>query len=453
MLKRVFGLIAVIVIVALVIVAVRSRMDQGAAAATTTETSTVQRGTLEVTLDATGSLEPVTQASLSFTTGGRVADVPARLGDAVASGQPLVVLDTTDLEFAVQSAESSLASAQSGLRTAGESLADLKSGPSARDLDVARTNLEKAKNQLWATQSQRDSTCGAFERWKGLPEDQQKQSQGGSEASCNSAQASVQQGELSVHLAELDLEDVQNGPSASELSAAEEKWKQAEAQGQSAQIQVEQARLKLQNATLTSPISGTVTLLSPSVGDQVGGSTAVVTVSDLTDLQVQVLLDQTDVAAASVGQKARITVDALPDEKITGEITSIAPVGQSDSGVVLFPVTVHLDETAADVRPGMTASVSIITRQAENALLVPRRAIQTRNGQTFVMVQTAAGVRAVPVKLGATTDSEAEVTEGLTEGQVVVVPSSASGTTSGTSTNQRDQGFGGPGMMMPIDRP
>jgi multidrug efflux pump subunit AcrA (membrane-fusion protein) len=112
---------------------------------------------------------------------------------------------------------------------------------------------------------------------------------------------------------------------------------------------------------------------------------------------------------------------AFPDQIVAGKVTAIAPSAQTQSGVVLFPVTIGLEPITLPLRSGMTANTSIILTRTEGALIVPRRAIRTFNGGSFVEVQTDLGPNRAAVTLGATNDSEAQVLTGVNEGDVVIV--------------------------------
>lgn len=428
--KTVAGLVAVAAVAAAGYYA-WTRYAGTDSAATETETAVVRRDALTVTVEATGSLSPASELALSFATSGRVAEVRAAVGDAVAAGQVLAVLDTQDLMLQLASAENGRDSAAASLATASRDLADVKDGPSAVERETAKIQLEKAKDSRWGVQAQRDATCGRVEKGRG------------EQVECDSAEASVLGAEDAVRLAELQYADVLDGPSAAEVAAAEDKVRQARAQLASAEIQVAQAQLKLEQATLTAPRAGTILAAAIEVGQQGGTAAAAFTLGDLSSLELEVLLDQTDIGAVAVGQPATVTVGAFPEMPLDGEVTHIAPVAETSSGVVLYPVTVGLKPTEVAVRPGMTADVSIVTMRRSDVLVVPRQALQSEDGRQVVDVTDDGGAttRQVAVEVGVITESSAEVRSGLAEGDVVVVPAARARTTNG--------GFGGPLMGGP----
>jgi multidrug efflux pump subunit AcrA (membrane-fusion protein) len=108
-----------------------------------------------------------------------------------------------------------------------------------------------------------------------------------------------------------------------------------------------------------------------------------------------------------------------------GRVTYVASVAESQSGVVLFPVTVRLSPSELPVRAGMTADVEITTASQEDALIVPLRAVHTDGGRATVDRVIGDQIERVEVTLGLMTDTEIEITSGLSEGDVVVVVASA----------------------------
>jgi len=155
-------------------------------------------------------------------------------------------------------------------------------------------------------------------------------------------------------------------------------------------------------------------------------------ISDLSVLVVDINLDETDVAQVTVGQEALVSVDAFPDAELIGDVTYIAPIAETQSGVVLYPVTVRLEPNEFPVRAGMTADVEIISASQEGALIVPLRAVHTEGERAYVYRLVGGQAEQVEVTLGMMTDTEVEITGGLAEGdEVSVVAAPTQGSTSG----------------------
>jgi HlyD family secretion protein len=429
----------------------------------------VRRGTLEVTVSGSGNLQPHTLVNLAFPKSGIVRKVYVGVGDTVKAGQVLAELDTRDLELQLQNARinleiarirlaqaqatararpADLAAAQAALANAQASLEALKSGPDPRDREIARLNYEVAKNAVWQAQLSRDKTAG---------------SPGASSVDLELAQARVGQAELQAEVSRLQYEKAQSGPTEQQLKAAEAALAQARAnltrlqvqdpsldvqlaqyQVQQAEIAVRQLELRLEQARLVAPIDGVVTAVNLVEGSPAPTGMPAITLVDLNHLEVVVNLPEVDVAQVAPGQEAVIIPEAMPDTRLKGKVVSVAPMGSQIQGVVNFPVTIALEENAPSVRAGMTVQVQIAVARRENALLVPRRALIARGGQTFVTVMRGDQTETVPVRIGMRGDTMAEVLEGLQEGDVVVVPAAQAGA---SGTRVPGPGFFGPGVF------
>jgi len=434
------------------------------------ETAVVHRGTLDVTVEGAGSIAPVDEVALGFLTGGRVADVLVTEGQKVEAGQPLMRLESDDLALEV-------ARARVGVAKAEAQLAQLVAPPRRQEVAAREADLAAAENALAAAVANLDDVLG-----------------GPSQAQIASAQAQVAQAELqyrqavinydqtdkkdqerkeqarmdlwaaevSLNAAKEQLSVLLDGPGAEEVraeranvanaqaqrdaarsqlalllaGATEENVAAARAQVAQARATLQQAQLQLKRATLVAPMAGTVTGIEIEAGEMAAPGVPAVVLSDLTALEVEVNVDETDVANVALGQPARISVDAFPDARLSGEVTHIAPAAASlDFGAVVYPVTVRLEAGETPVRTGMTADVVISVARREDVLIVPLRSVQVVDGRTYVNRVLDGEIEGVDVVLGLTSDTEAEIVEGLAEGDVVLV---------GTPAAERaSQGFRG----------
>ena len=239
-----------------------------------------------------------------------------------------------------------------------------------------------------------------------------------------------------IALAEANLTDAQrawervkDGPNAEDIAAA--------------QAAVDAAQASLDHAQLLAPFSGTITEVDVKTGDLVSSGESAFRIDDLASIYVDLQISEVDLASLKVGQQATLEFDAIPDNTYQGEVTEIGMIGSVSQGVVNYPVTVRVTNADENIRPGMTASVTIITDQANDVLLVPNKAIHTSNGQKTVTVLFEGQQITVPVTVGLTNDSTSEVTsDQLQEGDVVLI----SGTTTASTTSSSQQNnatFGG----------
>ena len=500
---------AIVLIAALGIAGYQGVAPRGTGSGGPEETAIVRRGTLLVTVDATGSLAPQSEVSLSFSSSGRVAEVFVEEGQQVEVGQPLARLDTDELELQVAQAEAALAAAEA-------QLAQLLAPPRTEEVAAQEANLAAAQAQVSAAAANRDQViagadegqiaaaeaqvasataqqksafdmhertmeCRTFSLPAGtrlpdgttLDKDVEKKICPALGAPEEQARYALAVADASLAAAQAELEELQAGADADQVRAVqanvataaaqqdaaqaqldlllagstEEEIETAQASVDDASVALEQARLRLEKATLTAPMDGTITLLDVQPGEIASANQPVVVLSDLANLEVEVNLDETDVARVAIGQEAIVTVDAFPGVEMVGTVTYVASVGQSESGVVLYPVTVRLNPSdpspgsgqapspgsgqALPVRAGMTADVEIATASQEDAMIVPLRAVHTEGGHAYVDRLVDGQVERVEVALGLVTDAEIEITSGLSEGDEVIVAASAAQNTNG----------------------
>ena len=226
-----------------------------------------------------------------------------------------------------------------------------------------------------------------------------------------------------VDIAQAELEKLTNDPSASDLARAEAGVARSEATLKVAQHELEQA-------TLAAPFAATVARIDLRVGER-SGENGVIAIADLSSFHIDIPVDELDVAQIKPGQPVKIALDALPGQDLTGAVTTIDPLAtQTDKGTNTYKVVVTITATDPAVRPGMTAAAQIVTQHKEGIVLVPRRAVQSENGQSFVLIakegpadratQTPANDKR-PVTIGLSNSESVEITSGLKPGEKVLV--------------------------------
>jgi RND family efflux transporter MFP subunit len=195
------------------------------------------------------------------------------------------------------------------------------------------------------------------------------------------------------------------------------------------------------------PFDGTVVAVGAEVGDLVSSNTSIVTLADLSGLEVLASVDETDISQVKIGQEAQITFDAFTGRTFRGKVLEVPLQGTLSQNVVTYQVRFSL-EGAQDValRSGMTANVRIVTGQRQNVLLVPLLAIQQGDTGDVVLIQDSVSGTAVttPVEVGLNDGTYAEVMRGLNEGDRVVVEYQ--------SSTQQQNFFGGPGVMIEVNQ-
>ena len=212
-------------------------------------------------------------------------------------------------------------------------------------------------------------------------------------------------------------------------------------------ISQEQNLVQLQDAlgdyTIVAPFDGIISSVSVKKGDTASGAVATI-VSD--QKFAQATFNETDVVNIKVGQKTTITFDALPDLALTGKVSEVDPVGTVSQGVVSYSVQVALDTPNADVKPGMSDTVSIITSVKPDVLLVPNSAVTTKQEVSYVSVLGSDGkLTQQEVTVGLSNESMTEIVSGLNEGDAVVTQTITSKSSASTATTNSRGLFGGGG--------
>lgn len=411
-------------------------------------TAVVERGTLQVVVNASGRIEPARQVALTFGSPGLVTEVRVKIGDEVRAGEVLARLDTADLELNVRQAEASLRSAEARLaqlkapprpetvkaaeaayRNALAQYLRLKNTPSPEDKAVAEANLKKAEVML-------NRARAAYEPVSWRPD-----------IGMLPQSLNLENATLDYEIAKATYDRTVKGPSPEELAAAwasvesakaqleramsgptEEEVAIAEAAVEQARAALEAARRSLEKAVLKAPFDGVVSSVNVTAGEIAPTGRPAVVLVDISAFQITVNVDEMDVARLRIGLPAEVTLDALPDVTLTGRVERIGPAATTVEGAVAYPVIIVLDPTDAPVRVGMSANVTIRVEELTDQLLIPNWVVRIdqTTGQTYVYRRTPDGnLERVNVRLGVRYEGYSQVLEGLNEGDVLVLPQNA----------------------------
>ncbi len=315
----------------------RSKQEKG----TLVTGETVQRRDLEALVSASGKIEPKRSVNISAQTMGRVTSIGVREGDRVTSGQFLLQIDPIAAQSAVRRDEAGVAGARTGLEQVRVQVQSARA-----NLDVARQAL-KRQQELWAA---------------GL-----------------TTREALEKSEAEVEVRESDI-----NARAQEIRTREEQVRQQEAGLVSTRYNLSQSRFE-------SPFDGIVTRRNIEEGENVvvgtmnNAGTVLLTVADMSVIEAEVEVDETDIPLVQIGQKATITIDAIEGKTFAGRVTEIgnSPIqatGQATGQrtATNFKVVVTLDEAAPDIRPGFTCTAEISTASRANAVAVPIQALTVR---------------------------------------------------------------------------
>lgn len=432
----------ILAVVAVAVVAIGAFLinKRNASSATTQyETVKAEKGDLTATIGATGTVRSNQTAILTWQTNGTIGEILVLPGAQVQAREILATLSSTSLPQNVILAQADLVAAQ-------RALDNLKTSDTQKmQAELNLVNAQKALDSAKAT-------------WDGL----RSKNQGGTAGDIENARAQVVLAENNLRSAETyfgyfqylgkddpnyakayttlynaqqALKTAQNNlnyfllvPSGRDIASAQAKFDLATAQladaqrewdrlangpdaGDlaSAQARIDSAQASLNLAKIITPFDGTVTVVNGMAGDQVSPGTKAFRVDDLSHMLVDVQVSEVDINSVQVGQPVTLTFDAISGKVYDGKVLEVAQAGDSIQGAVNFRVTVELTSPDANVKPGMTAAVTITVKQINNVLLVPNRAVRLVNDQRVVYVLRNGQAQAVDITLGASSDTQSEV--------------------------------------------
>ncbi len=212
-----------------------------------------------------------------------------------------------------------------------------------------------------------------------------------------------------------------------------------------AQAAYDDAVSQLNDTVIRAPIDGQVIGKPIPAGQAVapGVSTPMVLliIADMSKMQIQTQVDESDIGQIQVGQKVTFTVDAYPEKIFSGVVSNVSQKANVVSNVVYYSVLVDVDAAENLLKPTMTARVSINVAERNNVLVVPLAAVKANNGQQYVVVEKDGKTQNAPVTTGLASEDKIEILSGLEEGDSIVVSQAKAPLTNG------GKGGGGiPGM-------
>jgi HlyD family secretion protein len=320
--------------------------QRGAADAVQYRTAKIERGNLQATVSASGAVNPVTQVSVGTQVSGQIKDLYVDFNSEVKAGQLIARIDPETFEYRVRSAQADVDAANAAVVTAQAAAA------------ASRANVSRAQVDL--QEAQRDQ-----ERKQTLVEKQFiAQSEGDkARALVNTAGELLKQAQAQAGVTEAQIKSAQANVAQRESSLA-------------------QARIDLARTRITSPVNGIVIKRAIERGQTVAASLQspelFVIAQNLSDMQVDASIDESDVGRIRTGQRATFTVDAFPGQTFEGEVRQVRKAAQSVANVVTYVAVVGFSNAGGRLLPGMTANVRVVTDVRENVLKVPNAALRVR---------------------------------------------------------------------------
>jgi HlyD family secretion protein len=299
---------------------------------------------LEAIVSASGKVQPKRQVNVSANTTGRVTRVAVEEGQRVKAGQFLLEIDPKQLEGQLQRGEASVAAAQSALMSARTAVEQ-----SRANLELARQNL-KRQQDLWK---------------EGL-----------------TTRENLERAQNDLAVRETDLRAREQ-----DIETNEQRIKQEQAG-------LSTTRYNLNQIIITAPMDGLVTRRSIEEGETAvlgtmnNAGSVLLTIADMSVIEAEVEVDETEIPTVALNQGARVTIDAVPNRTFRGHVTEIgnSPVqtnpqqntAQGQRQATTFKVVITLDEQVPDIRPGFTCTAEITTAQRKDVVSVPIQALTVR---------------------------------------------------------------------------
>lgn len=403
-------------------------------------TYTVERGTVQETLEFTGRWLPRDQMQLSFEVNGTIRQVNVRRGDVVSAGTLLADYQIQDLENQLASARLSLETALVRLESGGESseqsvvnaqialansrlsLENSRNSAPWTQLESAQINLENAQRDLENAQRDYDEALSradepnaaatvdsAYERLQSARASLQsaQNSYFSAAQSFNNHQFSVAQAENQVIQNQINLQNAQSGDSSS--------FEQIQAVN-TAQLQIDQLNQQIAQSSLYAPIDGVILEITINPGDSVQAFGSVMTMAIPEPQETIANLAFNDIQRLSVGQVG-VCYPLNQIERAVQCVVRQLPLSNRDADQ-----TVRVAATLPDIPQGQVINVEMPLQVAEDVLWLPPAAIRSFQNRSFVVVDTPDGEQIYDVVLGLETDERVEIVSGVEAGMIVVGP-------------------------------
>ena len=399
-------------------------------------TARVDRGDIDSTVTTTGNLNAVITVQVGSQVSGNIIALHADFNTKVKKGQLVAEIDPAPFKAAVEQANATLNAAKAAVVSAGASLAKSRS-----DLASAEANVASQKANLVKAQSTVQFTRVANDRRKDLVKTGSTSQEDADTAQANYEQAiaSLDAAQAAIHAAEASAESARKA-----VEVARDQQDQAVAVVAQDQAILSQAQLNLDHTRIVAPVDGTVESRNMDVGQTVAASFQAPVIfliaQDLTKMQVDTNVDESDVGPIRLDQPASFMVDAYPGEIFRGKVKQIRLAPINVQNVITYDVVIEVSNPDLKLFPGMTANVTILTGHVSNVLRIPKAAlrfhpspdskqssaskqplVQKGLGQTVYVLNGRGQPEAVQVRTGVSDANRVEAAGGnLVEGQQVI---------------------------------
>lgn len=353
------------------------------------QTLQIERKDMTRTVVVSGRIMSPAEIKVGAQISGTVAGVFAREGDRVKAGDLLVQLDDSAAKAQEKQALARLAEAQAG-----------RLSVSSRDVPAATRQLERAKTLLEAEEraAERALQLGAQQA---IPPTEVEQ-----------AQTNLELARNQVRAAQLELDAVSKGGSAAQRATASLSL---------AKANVDSIRVDLELTKIRAPSDGVILERKAEAGDLVTAGTSLFVISATGASRAVIEPDERSLADLKLGQTARVSTEAFPNQSFDAQVSYIAPAVNPKRGTI--EVRLDIPNPPDYLRPDMTVSVEVVIGEQRQVVVVPRHVVKDRAQSPHVLVIRDSQVERRPIQLGPSDDTHVKVESGLEPGEVIVLES------------------------------
>lgn len=413
------------------------------------EVMTLKPDTIERNLTYAGKIDANKTVAVTPKISGRVSEILVNEGDYVTEGQPLFVIDDSDIQDQIASLESQLRVSDAGVSSAEEGLRQVDGGQaqSARlqlvtavdnakkSVDTAQEAVNNANISVETAKSSYDDiqkryndytemyNAGVISRSEfdsvELSYTQAKNAYDQAQIGLSTAQNQLEQAQITYNQAVEALDIYDNQTTADNTANAQNSVNSAVASRDSVNTSLQQARDTLADTVVTAPCSGVISSKNIEITNMVSSGSNPMEITDTSVVTVDVNVSEGLINKIAVGDSVDVVVSSISTEPMTATIKTITGVADATG---TYPVEVEIENTDGTLKPGMFASVSFVESKNDNAFVVERNTVLENETEQYVYVLNDDNtVRKVVVETGIDNGEYIELTSGVSDGDKVVV--------------------------------
>jgi HlyD family secretion protein len=409
------------------------------------DTVTAERGPIQASVTATGTVNAVVDVQVGSQVSGNIKTLYADWNTKVTKGQLVAQIDPQTFQTQVDQAQAASSAAHSAALMAGAQVVKAKS-------DLAGTNAteKSAESALAKDRANALNAKNQYERQDSLFTQGivSRQDHDLAKATQDAADAQV-----AADLSQIDASKQTIQSAVAQVTVMQDELGSAQAQERQAQASLAQAKIALDHTRITAPVDGTVIARRMDVGQTVAASFAAPTIfeiaQDLTKMQLDTNVDESDVGSIVAGQDATFTVDAYPGTTFRGKVANVRKAPISAQNVVTYDVVISVANPDLKLFPGMTANARILTTKIDDAIRVPNAVLRVHpsaailakvglpsstSAKQQVYVLSGSKLKAVPVTFGISDGRSTALTTGDVKAGDLVVVRFTTGAVAATAT-------------------